>query len=335
MSEMSNAITAIINPVIAGPKPVQEPTSFEANGSDKDSEENGDTRDTLLFELGEKNQLILSYIPLEENNKSVMYNDNGTIDGNATRPNALTSVYVKGIVNVFGLTEIPTPAPNGAARRRFNITRLSPIHNPVVAKNQLYTHYGALASASDGETVWLYYLQGETEGEAPTVMQAALKRGVAPTLNTLGIKVVSNSKLAALYDAETNTRSVIMQCENESEDLFIRVATIDANDKTSSVDISGTSNALKGTPLAATSIGYGPSRVNYLYLVDTTRHLHRSTQTGKGNWANPKLVEKTNEQKMMKDSQLAVVADETHNHVFYIEHQNPQNGYQNHRDDRK
>jgi hypothetical protein len=75
----------------------------------------------------------------------------------------------------------------------------------------------------------------------------------------------------------------------------------------------------------------GAARDIYLYMTNSNQQLYRIRQTG-GDWQSPELIKTTENSIVLKGSQLVAVADAAHNHVFFIEKENQDNGYVNHRD---
>lgn len=331
---MSNPVTSIINPTST-------------------------ISETLLYTVTARNQLGLSYHPLEEGNNITEYTDKGVPQGNASIRGGLAAVTYHGLVKVYGFILKDTSSEkkskdsgactcgatckcvvvesgkssDGSAHDTYIISQLSPVENPVAAEGTMETTHVGLAAISHGiDRAWIYFLKSKNEGEDPKLVESTLVGERDPTFKTFEFSAVPSSKLAAVYVHGRDERVVFFQ-HSSQEGRCIQWLRIGNSPSiiSDAMTIMNTTSAANGTPLAATYVKAGDTSAIYLYYVNDNLNLTRAVYDFEQKaWSTPAVVPKF--PRALLTSQLTVSADKAHNHVFYIENDNPRQGYINHCD---
>ncbi|KAK3313356.1 hypothetical protein B0H66DRAFT_629117 [Apodospora peruviana] len=301
-------------------------------------------KETLLFTVpGVKRQLGMAIYPLDKTGTIHPYQDNGVPTGYVATPGALAAVIRRGLVTVYGFTnqgvvpepekpagETPTPAP----AKTNTLSQLMPYPNPLSKDEDLNTSYTGLAAVSDEQDIsYVYFAKQVSAGQHPTLREAILQQGSEPETKTTGAVVIPTSRLAALYfpipDADEGERMIFFQHDSGSGKP-IQCIKINAKGKTDPATLPGTTVAAEGTPLAATYVDNADgTRIIYLYFVNTNQDLYQTYKKGAEDWTTPAIVPDVT--RVLLGSQITATHDKKHNHVFYIEGENPKKGYLNHR----
>ncbi|KAI1845225.1 hypothetical protein JX266_008535, partial [Neoarthrinium moseri] len=226
---------------------------------------------------------------------------------------------------VYGITNYTDAKGNKAS----TVSSLSPVYNPIDATTTSVADpgdYNAIAAASDGETTdYVYFLQDpEGVSQKPLITEYGFQQSTMGTRYVYtGLNPDPSSNLAAVIEKSKGTRMMIFQ---NYKDATLYYAWSNTKSKN---PITGSNNAVLGTPLAATLIPFPDSTFEvYLYYVDNTQQLWRVIYTGTqpvGGWGSPTAVGAVTD--VDPSSGLAVVSDKTGNYIFFKANPNRYNYY--------
>ncbi|KAM3082314.1 hypothetical protein ACMFMG_004758 [Clarireedia jacksonii] len=146
--------------------------------------------------------------------------------------------------------------------------------------------------------------------------EAILQQGSEPETQITGATVIPTSRLAALYfsipDADEGERLIFFQHDSGSGKP-IQCIKINAKGKSDPTYVDNTDG----------------TRVIYLFFVNTNQELYQIYKKGQSDWTTPAIVPDVTH--VLLGSQITATHDRKHNHVFYIQSENPKKGYLNHR----